>query len=285
MPDGDANELLAAWEESSQYWNKHQAKIERMFAPLTTALVDAAQIREGQSVFDIGGGSGQPSLTVAGIVGDAGSVTYTDPAMGMVKTARGEAQRRGLTNIQFHQVSAEQLPFPDDCFDIGIGRLSVMFFPDATAGLRQILRVVKPGGRVSFLVWSSKEANPFFQSVTDVLDRFVPPEPDDEDAPGAFRFAKPGKLAKLLSDAGAISVKEQLVPFRIEAPVSLEQFWELRSEMSDTLRQKLATLDPAETAAVKHAVEKAVAKYFQNDEMNFPAEALIVTGKKAKKVK
>ena len=280
MPDAEANELLAAWEESSQYWNKHQAKIERMFAPLTTALVDAAQIRDGQSVLDIGGGSGQPSLTIAGIVGDGGSVAYTDPAMGMVKTAREEAQRRGLTNIKFHQVSAEQLPFPDDCFDVGVGRLSVMFLPDATAGLREILRVVKPGGRVSFLVWSAKEVNPFFASVTDVLDRFVSPEPEDEDAPGAFRFAKPGKLAKLLGDAGAISVKEQPVPFRIEAPVNLQQFWELRSEMSDTLRAKLGKLAPQEIAAVRREVENAVAEYFAGGEMSFPAAALIVTGKK-----
>ena len=282
MPTGNAkNEVLAAWEESSQYWKKHQAKIERMFAPLTSALIDAAQILQGQSVLDIGGGSGQPSLTMAPLVGDAGSVTYTDPAAGMVKTAHEEAQRRSLTNIRFHQAAAEQLPFPNDRFDVAVGRLSVMFFPDPAAGLREILRVVKPGGRVSFLVWSSKEVNPFFSSVTDVLDRFIPPEPEDEDAPGAFRFAKPGKLAKLLDDAGAILIEEQPLPFRIQAPIKPEQFWELRSEMSDTLRAKLATLAADEIAAVRNAVQKAVAKHFESGEMSFPAQALIVSGRVA----
>lgn len=281
MPDGSAKEILAAWEESSQYWKKHQLKIERMFAPLTGALIDAAQIRQGQSVLDIGGGSGQPSLTIALLVGDAGSVTYTDPAAGMVKTAHKEAQRRGLTNIQFHQVAAEQLPFPNDRFDVVVGRLSVMFFPDAAAGLHEIVRVVKPGGRVSLLVWSSKEVNPFFSSVTDVLDRFIPPEPEEEDAPGAFRFAKPGNLAKLLADAGATSIEERPLPFRIEAPIKPGQFWELRSEMSDALRAKLATLTTDEVAAVKNSVEKVVAKYFESGEMSFPAQALVVTGRVA----
>lgn len=282
MPTGNAkNEVLAAWEESSQYWKKHQAKIERMFAPLTSALIDAAQILQGQSVLDIGGGSGQPSLTIAPLVGEAGSVTYTDPAAGMVKTAHEEAQRLSLTNIQFHQVAAEQLPFPNDRFDVAVARLSVMFFPDAPAGLREILRVVKRGGRVSFLVWGSKEVNPFFSSVTDVLDRFIPPEPEDEDAPGAFRFAKPGKLAKLLDDAGATLIEEQPLPFRIQAPIKPEQFWELRSEMSDTLRAKLATLAADEIAAVRNAVQKAVAKHFEGAEMSFPAQALIVSGRVA----
>ena len=281
MADSDANEILAAWEESSQYWKKHQAKIEQMFAPLTSALIAAAQISQGQSVLDIGGGSGQPSLIIAPIVGDAGSVTYTDPAAGMVKTAREEAQRRGLSNIQFHQASAAELPFPDDRFDVALGRLSAMFFPDVAAGVREIVRVVKPGGRISFLVWSSKEVNPFFSRVTDALGRFVPSEPEDDDAPGAFRFANPGKLAKLLSEAGVTSIEEQTFSFRIAAPITLEQFWEMRSEMSDTLRAKLATLAADNNAAVKNAVEKAVASYFESGEMSFPAQALIASGKVA----
>ncbi len=281
MADTDANEILAAWEESSQYWKKHQANIEQMFAPLTSALIAAAQISQGQSVLDIGGGTGHPSLDIVPIVGGAGLVTYTDPAEGMVQTAREEAQRRGFDNIQFHQAAAADLPFPDDLFDVAVGRLSVMFFPDEVAGLREIVRVVKPGGRVSFLVWSSSEVNPFFSSVTGVLDRFVPAEPEDEDAPGAFRFAIPGKLAKLLSDAGVTSIEEQPLPFRIAAPITLEQFWELRSEMSDTLRAKLATLAANEKAAVKNDVEEAVAGYFESGEMSFPAHALIVSGKVA----
>lgn len=278
MPS-NANEILATWEESAQYWRKHQAKIERMFAPLTSALIEAAQIRAGQSVLDIGGGSGQPSLTIAQLVDDKGSVAYTDPSAGMVQTARDEAQRRGLTNIQFHQAGAEKLPFSDDLFDVAVGRLSTMFFPDVAAGLSEVVRVVKPGGRVSFVVWSSNQLNPFFSSVTEVLDRFIPTEAEDEDAPGAFRFAKPGKLAQQLADAGATSIDEQEFQFRIEGQITLEQFWELRSEMSDTLRAKLATLTSEQKSAVKEAVDKAAAKYFKSGEMSFPAQALIVGGR------
>ena len=274
----DASDILAVWEESSQFWRKHQATIERMFAPLTRALIDAAQITKGQHVLDIGGGSGQPSLSIASIVGNDGSVTYTDPSAGMVETARDEATRRGLTNIQFHKTPAQVLPFENDTFDVAVGRLSVMFFPDLAAGLKEIVRVVRPGGRVSFLVWGSKEANPFFSSVTEVLDRFIPPDLEDEDAPGAFRFAKPGKLLKGLADAGVTQIEEQPLPFRIEAPVTPEKFWELRSEMSDTLRTKLATLALEQIAGVRKAVENSVRQYFETGVMSFPAQALLVSG-------
>src|SRR6266508_2389197 len=97
MANETANEVLAAWETSSQYWNKHQALIESMFAPLSRALIEDAHIVSGQTVLDVGGGSGEPSLTIAAIVGESGRVSYTDPAAGMVRAARAEAARRGLT--------------------------------------------------------------------------------------------------------------------------------------------------------------------------------------------
>jgi ubiquinone/menaquinone biosynthesis C-methylase UbiE len=280
MVSNKPNEVLAAWETSSHYWNKHQALIETMYAPLSRGLIEDARISRGQTVLDVGGGSGEPSLTIASVVGEEGSVSYTDPAGGMVKSARAEAERRGLGNIHFHQCPAEQLPFADGSFDAAVSRLSAMFFPDMLAGLREMVRVVKPGSPISFLVWAEREVNPFFSVVTTVLDRFVPAESEDEDAPAAFRFAPPGKLVKLLQEAGATSVTERTLAFNIEAPITVERFWELRTEMSDTFRKKLARLVPDQIAAIRYTVQKAVASYFKTGGMNFPAEVLIVTGKK-----
>lgn len=280
MTASNANEILAAWETSSQYWNKHQALIEKMYAELSRALVAEAHIVSGQSVLDVGGGSGEPSLTIAPVVGDTGSVTYTDPAAGMVKTARAEAERRGIANIQFHQCGAQQLPFGDNSFDAAVSRMAAMFFPDVPAGLGEALRVVKPGGYVSFLVWAGREANPFFSVVTEILDRFVPAEPEEEDDPTAFRFATPGKLAKLFREAGATDVTEHALSFTIEAPITVEQFWELRTEMSDTFRKKLARLVPDQIAAIRYTVQKKVASYFKTGGMKFPGQVLIVTGRK-----
>ncbi len=275
-----SSEILAAWETSSQYWNKHQALIEQMYAPLSRTLIEEAGIGEGLSVLDIGGGSGEPSLTIASVVGSSGSVTYTDPAAGMVRAAREEARRRGLSNIQFHQCAVEEIPFADSSFDVAVGRLSAMFFPDVVSGLREVLRVLKPEGVVTFLVWTSKEFNPFFRVVTEILDRFVQAEPEAEDAPAAFRFAAPGKLAKLLQKAGATAVTERTFEFSIEAPITVEQFWEMRTEMSDTFRNKLARLVPDQVAAIKYTVQKKMAGYFKSGAMVIPGQVLLVTGRK-----
>jgi len=272
--------VLTALESSSQYLNKYQALIEKMFAPLSRVLIEEAGIGPGHAVLDVGGGSGEPALTIAAIVGELGSVVYTDPAASMVKSARAEAERRGLSNIRFQQCAAEKLPFADNSFDTVVSRLSAMFFADVSAALRETLRVVRPGGAVSLLVWAEREGNPFFSVVTEILDRFVPAEPEEEDAPAAFRFAATGKLTGLLRSAGATSVTEREFPFFIEAPITVDQFWQLRTEMSDTFRKKLARLVPDQVAAIRYTVQKKVGSYFKSGAMSFPGNVLIVSGRK-----
>ena len=244
-------------------------------------LIEEARIGVGHNVLDIGGGSGEPSLTISGIVGPTGSVMFTDPAAGMVESAQAEAGRRGLTNIQFRQCSANDLPFPDKTFDLAVGRLSAVFFVDPVRGIREALRVVRNDGCVSFAVWGLEEANPFFSTVNDVFDRFVEVSTQDPDAPDAFRFAVPGKLAGILKNAGAEITIERQLDFQIEAAMSFEQFWRLRTEMSESLRAKMAGLTPEKIEAIKQAVADGAEEYFPSGKMNFPAEALIVTGRKS----
>jgi len=274
------NKAVHAWQTSARYWDKYRVLITEMFAPLTSGLVEEAQIGIGQKVLDIGGGSGEPSLTISRIVGPTGSVTYTDPVDGMLESAQAEAARRGLTNIHFEQCSANDLPFEACTFDVAVGRLSAMFFLDPAAAVRDALRVVLKDGCLAFAVWGPKEANPFFSTITDVIDRFVEIPQQDPDAPDAFRFAVPAKLAGILEQADAKNVVERQLNFQIEAAISFEQFWQLRTEMSETLREKMTRLTPAQLPTVKQVVADAARKYFASRTMSFPAAALIVSGRK-----
>ncbi|HJT81046.1 MAG TPA: methyltransferase domain-containing protein [Chthoniobacterales bacterium] len=280
MTSQDPNNELSGWEKSAQYWGKYRRLIEQMFAPLTSALIEEARIGSGQRVLDIGGGAGEPSLTIASIVGPAGSVTYTDPVAGMVETARAEAKKRGLTNIEFNQCSADELPFAGNTFDVAVGRLSVMFFENPAVGLREIVRVTNEGGYVSFVVWGREESNPFFSIISDAIDRFMPVSASDSAAPDPFRFAVSGKLAEILKAVNAENVVERQMAFNVEAAISFDQFWQLRTEMSESLREKVAQLTPAQLSVVKQEVSEAGRKYFADGKMSFPAKALIITGRK-----
>ena len=279
---GQTTDTINEWRESAKYWTKYSATIRTMFAPLTRALIERAGILPGQSVLDVAGGPGEPSLTIAEIVGPSGSVTCTDAVPEMVDAALSEANRRGITNIQFKQCTAESIPFPDNTFDVVVSRLGAMFFPDAHAAVREMLRVAKPDGTLAFAVWHKSEVNPFCYVVTSVIDQHIAPAVADPDAPSAFRFAEPGKLANVMREAGAINVKDDIVKFDIAAPISPHEFWTLRSQTSDTLRQKLAQLSDDEQSQIAREIEQAVAEFFPANQMKFPTQMLIATGKKQK---
>jgi ubiquinone/menaquinone biosynthesis C-methylase UbiE len=274
------NKTLQVWRQTARFWSKHSDTITRMFAPLTEALIQDAGIGAGQHVLDVAGGAGEPSLTIAERVGPTGAVTCTDAVAEMVAAAESEAQRRGLTNTVFRQCVADSLPFESNSFDAVVCRLGVMFFPDPLAALREMLRVTRPGGSLALAVWHKDELNPFTYVVTDVLSRYVESPPADPDAPNAFRFAESGKLASILKLAGAGDVHEREFRFQIEAPISPSEYWDLRAETSDKLREKLTKLAADQVLQVKQEVEEAVSEFFPNGQMSFPAQMIILTGKK-----
>jgi ubiquinone/menaquinone biosynthesis C-methylase UbiE len=278
--NSQTDEVLREWRESASYWEKHLGTIRAMFVPLTQALIDEASIVEGHLVLDVAGGSGEPSLTIAETVRPTGSVTCTDAVAEMVAAAQSEARRRGLTNVVFRQCAADSLPFENNSFDAVVSRLGAMFFPDPLAALREMLRVTKSGGAISLAVWGKSELNPFSYVITNVVARYFDATPADPNVPGAFRFAEPGALARILTDAGAIDVKERMLEFHIAAPISPKQFWEMRSETSGTLREKLATLSPPQADLIAQEAQEAVREFFPNDHMRFPAQMIIVTGRK-----
>lgn len=280
MSDKERN-VLEEWRGSAPYWEKNADTIRAMFAPITQALIEAAGIGNGQNVLDIAGGTGEPSLTIAEVVGRSGRVVCTDAVAEMIASAEREADRRKLSNIEFRQCLADSLPFHDNEFDVVVSRLGAMFFPDTSAALGEILRVTAPGGRVAFAVWGMKEANPFFSTVTEVVSRYTESPPEDPDAPGAFRFAEGGKLARLFVAAGAADVNERAVSFQIQAALTTRQFWPLRVEISDSLRAKVAKLAPAQLSRIAEEIEEAVREHFPDGRMSFPAQVMIVSAKKA----
>lgn len=268
------------WNESAPFWEKHRAAIDRMFAPVTTALVEDAGIVRGQAVLDVATGPGEPALTLAALVGAEGRVVGVDVVPAMIEAARREAARKGLANADFQTASADDLPFGAAAFDAVVSRFGVMFFPAPLAGLREMLRVARPGGRLALAAWHHVRKNPLHALIADIIERFFPDEPLPPDAPDAFRFAPPGKLLAVAREAGVVDASERLLEFSIEAPLTLEEFWVVRAEMSDKLRTKLARLSQPEVAAVRSAFLDAARAYARPGGVSFPAEVLVVSGRR-----
>jgi SAM-dependent methyltransferase len=254
-----------------------------MFEPVTQALVGDALIGPGCTVLDVATGPGEPALAMVAVVGPAGKVFGTDPIPEMVAAARRATERAGIGNAQFEVAFADRLPYADDSFDAVVSRFGVMFFPSPAEGVREMRRVVRPGGKLALAVWHSADRNPFFSALQQVIDRYIDSPAAAPDAPGAFRFAKPGALLHLLREAGVGDASERLFRFRIEAALSAEEFLDLRFGMSDTLREKAAMLSSEQANDMRQQPLEALRQYSTGGGMNFPAEVIIVSGHRGDK--
>jgi len=273
-------EVIKRWRGSAPFWEKHRNIIRGMFAPITHALIEDAAIAGQDSVLDVATGPGEPALSIAALAGPEGKVFGVDAIHGMVEAARAEAQRLGLKNAKFDVAFADDLPFATNTFDAVISRFGVMFFPSPVDAVREMLRVLKPGRKLAFAVWHFAERNPFHSALSRVIDRYVDAPPLEPEAPDAFRFAPRGKLMRVFSEAGVQAPSERLLHFKIEAPVSVEDFWNLRREMSEKLNEKFEMLSADQKPKVKREMLSSLAEYSTGSAMSFPAEVLIVSGAK-----
>lgn len=106
------------------------------------------KINQGEQILDIGCGAGVDTILAAKIVGPKGSVAGVDIVPEMITRAESNLQLMDLENVNFQKVSGENLSFSDDTFDVVISNGVINLIPDKEAALSEIIRVMKPAGRL-----------------------------------------------------------------------------------------------------------------------------------------
>lgn len=216
-------------------------------APLAADLVAVAAPRHGERVLDVACGTGAVARLAAERVGTAGTVAGVDINPGMLAVARAAAPTAVV--IDWQEASAERLPFPDESFDVALCSLGLQFFRERTAALREMRRVLVPGGRVVFNV--PGPAPGVFTVMEEALARHA-------DAAAAafvrlvFSLHDTGEIERLLDEASfrGVAVTRSSRALRLSAPSDF--LWQYMH--STPLAAAAAKLDDEHRAALQREV-------------------------------
>ncbi|MBO3748761.1 methyltransferase domain-containing protein [Streptosporangiaceae bacterium NEAU-GS5] len=187
----------------------------RYAEPLAVRFADLADVTSGQRALDVGCGPGALTAELVRRLG-AGAVAAVDPSEPFLV-----AIRERLPGVDVQRGAAEQLPFPDDTFDVTLSQLVVHFMADPVAGVREMARVTRPGGLVAACVWDhAGDGSPlslFWRAAGD-LDPEAPNE-------AFLAGAREGHLVELFEQAGVHDLKPAMLSVRVIHP-TFEEWWD-----------------------------------------------------------
>lgn len=146
-----------------------------LFRPWADRLVRSIALDDGERVLDVACGTGAAARAAAEWVGPTGSVAAVDRNDGMLEVAR-EAAADLRPAIDWRQADATDLPFADETFDVVFCQQGLQSVPDRAAAIREMHRVLRPGGRLALSLWRHIDHNPGWRIIAGVLERYLGPE-------------------------------------------------------------------------------------------------------------
>ena len=213
------------WGSVAEGWEKHAGSQRRAWMPVTAWLLDAAELQPGATVLELASGTGEVGLMAQELIQPGGELIMSDFAPEMLHAAQKAAE--GLHGIRFKQIDLDSpIDITAGSQDAVLCRWGLMFLADPEAGMREIRRVLRPGGRVALATWTHPDENPW----SSVPQRLLGDEPD-LDAPGQYALSREGRLLELFENAGFVDDIE-ITSVAIERVETFDHFFQVTTEMS-----------------------------------------------------
>jgi ubiquinone/menaquinone biosynthesis C-methylase UbiE len=191
---------MSGWQLSGDAPTAYTRYAVHILAPWTDDLIAQGSCKSGDRVLDIACGTGIVASRVNLVSKTKCKVVGIDVNEGMLNMARRN------TLIEWHLGSATELPFEDGSFDVVLCQQGLQYFPDRAAAMREVARVLVPGGRVSLNVWGALDRQPFHLALVDAVGAFIGAETKTA-FDLAFSLNTSDELRQLASDAGLRQVR------------------------------------------------------------------------------
>lgn len=266
------------WNTFSSGWRKWDAFTMNWLRPMGEEIISHLHLKPNDRVLDIAAGTGEPGLSIAGIV-QPGRVMITDLSEGMLEVARDNMTRQDIRNADILVCDGCELPFADNSFDAISCRLGFMFFPDMQLAAREMFRVLKPGGRISASVWGMPDKNNWITITMSVIKKNLEQPMPPPGAPGMFRCANPGFLADLFRQVRFRRVTETELTGTLNCG-NHGTYWNFMSEVVAPVVSAMGKAGDEMKEKIKKEVFDLLEKKFRGSVTSPGYGAVIVYGEK-----
>ncbi|MDQ6902034.1 MAG: class I SAM-dependent methyltransferase [Bacteroidota bacterium] len=246
--------------------------------PMSNEIIRLLETKGNDVVLDVASGTGEPGLTIAAML-NGGKVVITDLAEDMLKVAQEKATQKVIKNIETRVCDVSALPFDDETFDAISCRLGFMFFPDMNLAVNEMVRVLKPGGRIAATVWNVPEKNFWVTAMGGTINKNMQIPPPPPGAPGMFRCSKPGLVQDMFRQAGLKNTFEKEVNGLLKSE-NAETYWNMMTDVAAPFVAALSKADDAMKDKIKREVFELVNEKYPNGNVNIDSSALIIYGEK-----
>ncbi len=267
------------WQSAAEAWYRWSPTLNQWLGKATETMLDMAGISSGHRVLDVAAGAGEQSITTAKKVGVTGYVLATDISSNILDFAKQMAKEEGLNNIETQVMDGENLTVPDSTFDAVISRVGLIYFPDQQRALKEMLRVLKSGGKVAAIVYSTPEKNKFFSVPVSIIRNRAKLPPPLPGQPGPFSLGAVGVIEKAFLQAGFINVKSVLVNSPLELPLAKDCV-QFERESFGALHQMLSGLSDSDSQTVWNEIEQELKQFETEKGFIGPCEMIVAVGEK-----
>ncbi|MBI1343479.1 MAG: methyltransferase domain-containing protein [Terrimonas sp.] len=267
-----------SWNKFSPGWKKWDEMMMDFLKPMGDEIIQKLELKEGDLVLDMASGTGEPGLTIAKTVKN-GKVILTDLSDGMLEVAKENASRQGIHNIETHICDVCELPYPDNTFDAISCRFGFMFFPDMQMAASEMVRVLKPGGRLATTVWYLPERNFWVTAIGGTINRNMQLTPPPPEAPGMFRCAKNGMILDIFKKAGLSNITETEVAGLLKCGTA-DVYWNIMTDVAAPFVSALSKADDAMREKIKKEVFELIHQKYSDGKVMIDSCALLIAGQK-----
>ena len=265
--------------ESADWWSTGKAARQQIYGAATEMMLDLAGVQAGSRVLDVAAGTGESTLMAAHRVGSNGHVIAADVSASMLNVAAEAARKEGLTNVETRVMNAESLELDTDSFDAVVCRIALMLFPNPAKALAEMRRVVKPGGKVTVMVYAALEKNPFWEIFHEAVRRIgnIPaPAPGE---PWMYGLGEPGALEEVYRRADFLNMSVRAVSIRRRSPLAAAAVENMRKSASDT-REVMNRLNEADRECAWAEIAEQFKRFEGPNGFEIPGEVHIGVGTK-----